>query len=194
MQTNNYQKKYQKFIKSRPIRTKIKYDGCETHHIIPKSIGGSNDKDNLVVLTPKEHYIAHRLLAKCYTGEKRMKMSFALYSLGHFKNQHCKKRVFNSRQYRLIREQYHATMKTAEWKAWSSAKTKRQWTPERRARQAEITRQQWRDGKKEYLKSDAYKKKQSINRKKLWKDPAYREFQSRIQTLRWAERKINSVC
>jgi len=193
MQTNNYQKKYQKFIKSRPIRTKIKYDGCEIHHIIPKSIGGSNDKDNLVVLTPKEHYIAHRLLAKCYTGEKRMKMSFALYSLGHFRNKRRSKSPLNAQQYDIIRKQYYETMKTPEWKAWCSAKSKRQWTPERRARQAELMRQQWKDGKQSYLKSDAYKKKQSINRKKLWQDPAYKEFQSRIQTLRWAQRKRASV-
>lgn len=189
----NYNKLYQRFIESRPTRTKKTKDGLETHHILPRSLGGSNEQANLVVLTPKEHYLAHRLLVKCHTGEARMKMSFALYSLGHFKNRHRKKRVLNSRQYRLIREQYHATMRTAEWKSWSSAKTKRQWTPERRARQAEITRQQWRDGKKEYLKSDAYRKKQGINRKKLWQDPAYREFQSRVQTLRWKERKLCSL-
>ena len=34
----------------------------ETHHIIPRSEGGSNSKDNLVRLTPKEHFVAHKLL------------------------------------------------------------------------------------------------------------------------------------
>jgi hypothetical protein len=28
----------------------------EKHHIIPKSLGGSNDKSNLVKLTAKEHF------------------------------------------------------------------------------------------------------------------------------------------
>ena len=37
---------------------------CERHHIIPKSIGGSNSSYNLVNLTAKEHFIAHRLLEK----------------------------------------------------------------------------------------------------------------------------------
>lgn len=36
----------------------------ETHHIIPKSFGGSNDKENLVSLTAREHYLAHYLLLK----------------------------------------------------------------------------------------------------------------------------------
>lgn len=43
---------------------------CETHHIIPKSEGGTNDPDNLVNLTPREHYIAHLLLAKIYDDIK----------------------------------------------------------------------------------------------------------------------------
>ena len=41
----------------------------ETHHIIPKCMGGSDDKDNLVDLTPEEHFIAHQLLVKIYPKE-----------------------------------------------------------------------------------------------------------------------------
>lgn len=36
----------------------------ERHHIIPKSLGGTNDKDNLIDLFAKEHFIAHKLLVK----------------------------------------------------------------------------------------------------------------------------------
>jgi len=36
------------------------------HHIIPRSLGGLNDKINLVNLTAREHYIAHLLLWKIY--------------------------------------------------------------------------------------------------------------------------------
>lgn len=34
----------------------------EIHHIVPKSEGGSDSSDNLVRLTPKEHFVAHKLL------------------------------------------------------------------------------------------------------------------------------------
>ncbi len=34
----------------------------ERHHIIPRCLGGSNNKDNLIDLYPEEHYDAHRLL------------------------------------------------------------------------------------------------------------------------------------
>lgn len=29
----------------------------EKHHILPKSLGGTNDKENLVKLTAREHFI-----------------------------------------------------------------------------------------------------------------------------------------
>ena len=35
----------------------------ERHHVIPKCLGGTNDKNNLIDLYAKEHYIAHKLLA-----------------------------------------------------------------------------------------------------------------------------------
>lgn len=38
----------------------------ESHHIIPKCLGGNDTKENLVDLTPEEHYIAHLLLMKIY--------------------------------------------------------------------------------------------------------------------------------
>lgn len=47
--------------KSRVIETYT-----ETHHIIPKCLGGSNDDSNLVELTAREHLICHRLLVKMY--------------------------------------------------------------------------------------------------------------------------------
>jgi len=36
----------------------------ERHHILPRSLGGSNDKENVVSLSGREHYIAHLLLAR----------------------------------------------------------------------------------------------------------------------------------
>lgn len=48
----------------------------ESHHIIPSSMGGSNDVQNLVLLTGREHFIAHLLLSKMY---KNSSMDFALW-------------------------------------------------------------------------------------------------------------------
>ena len=42
---------------------------CENHHIVPRSMGGSDDKDNMVLLTLREHFICHKLLTKIVKGE-----------------------------------------------------------------------------------------------------------------------------
>lgn len=39
---------------------------CEKHHVLPKCLGGSNEKSNLVFLTAKEHFMAHKLLVRMY--------------------------------------------------------------------------------------------------------------------------------
>lgn len=51
----------------------------ERHHIIPKSMGGGNEKDNLVRLTPREHFVAHWLLTKmCESETHKTKMEYAI--------------------------------------------------------------------------------------------------------------------
>ena len=58
----------------------------EKHHIIPKSLGGSNDPSNLVRLTAKEHFICHRLLVKMTEGNNKRKMANAAWCMVHLKN------------------------------------------------------------------------------------------------------------
>lgn len=57
-------------------RSKGKDVYYERHHIIPKCLGGTNDKDNLVNLTAREHFIAHRLLCKIYPDNNKLKFAF----------------------------------------------------------------------------------------------------------------------
>ena len=61
----NYKRIYDQLIEKRKLNI-LSRDKCycEEHHIKPVSFGGSNDKDNRVMLTAKEHYIAHHLLQK----------------------------------------------------------------------------------------------------------------------------------
>ena len=65
----NYVKIYEKIVDNAENQNRVKVKGgqmYENHHIIPKSVGGLNYKSNLVLLTPKEHYICHRLLVEIY--------------------------------------------------------------------------------------------------------------------------------
>ena len=59
---NKYSKWYFNIIKSAQVQEIAEY--TEKHHIIPKSLGGSNTKDNLVNLTARQHFICHWLLTK----------------------------------------------------------------------------------------------------------------------------------
>jgi hypothetical protein len=79
----NYKKHYEKLISSRKLLIRNKKDGnyYEKHHILPKSLGGANDKNNLVLLTGKEHFIAHLLLSRMYEGVAKRKMYYALWNL-----------------------------------------------------------------------------------------------------------------
>ena len=53
----------------------------ERHHVIPRSLGGSNKKSNLVALTYREHFICHWLLTKFTEGVARRKMQHALWRM-----------------------------------------------------------------------------------------------------------------
>lgn len=79
----NYSKIYNTLISFR-IKTPLKFSDSiytENHHIIPKCFGGTNEKDNLVRLTAREHFLVHRLLAKIYPSNKSI--LYAVYMMSH---------------------------------------------------------------------------------------------------------------
>ena len=100
---NKYFKYYYKIItnaKSRPI---YKNNYTESHHIIPKSLGGDNSKNNLVKLTAREHFICHWLLTKITIGNDRIKMMSGLWMMSNVKNEYHQRYKVNSKTYELIR-------------------------------------------------------------------------------------------
>jgi hypothetical protein len=56
----DYKAIYERLI--RRARHNYPFGLTERHHILPRSMGGTDDWDNLVRLTPREHYLAHLLL------------------------------------------------------------------------------------------------------------------------------------
>lgn len=56
----NWKGIHDQIIKRAQNRTLEGYS--ELHHILPKCLGGTNDKANLVRLTAKEHFIIHKIL------------------------------------------------------------------------------------------------------------------------------------
>lgn len=72
-------------------RIKVVGDGLERHHILPRCLGGSKAKSNLVLLTYREHFIAHWLLVKMTDGKIKAKMSFALIQMCRINGQHSRR-------------------------------------------------------------------------------------------------------
>lgn len=60
----NYWKHYHFLIER--ARTRSAPTPCEKHHVLPRCMGGSNAKSNIVALTPEEHFVAHQLLVKMH--------------------------------------------------------------------------------------------------------------------------------
>lgn len=75
----NYQRIYNQLIErgKKENRKKLKHTNpdfvyYERHHIIPRCLGGSNDKENLVLLTAREHFLAHWLLVRIYPENSKL--------------------------------------------------------------------------------------------------------------------------
>ena len=103
---NKYTNWYNNIIAKAKLR--VNQTGyTEKHHIIPKSLGGTNDDSNLVRLTPKEHFVCHLLLVKMTVGNDKRKMSNAIWGMAHLKNPYQSNRYkINSNIYSLIRKNY----------------------------------------------------------------------------------------
>lgn len=62
----DYKKIYDNLIRKAQERVLDDKTYVESHHIVPRCLGGGNEKKNLVNLTAEEHYLAHQLLVKIY--------------------------------------------------------------------------------------------------------------------------------
>lgn len=84
--SSKYTKKY--FIIIENAKNKKRKKGCgdyyESHHIYPRSVGGNDEKENLVLLTAKEHFVVHHLLTKmCDDVKNHEKMIHAFWRMCH---------------------------------------------------------------------------------------------------------------
>jgi hypothetical protein len=105
---NKYKKWYDAIVKNAQNRTLDSYS--ELHHIIPRSLGGSDDTRNLVSLTIREHFICHILLTKFTSGEDRNKMLYAVILMKGGNNK--QPRYINSRLYENVKLSFTKNRKT----------------------------------------------------------------------------------
>lgn len=89
----NYQKIYDQIIERAKIRELEGYK--EKHHIIPKCIGGGNERSNIVELTAREHFLCHWLLHEIYPNN--YKLVYAFNKMCHTKSASAKNYIPSSR-------------------------------------------------------------------------------------------------
>lgn len=108
----NYQKIYDNLIQKAKSENRKKLNRedkdfiyYELHHIIPKCLGGNNSKENLVLLTAREHFIAHKLLVEIYPKDN-YGLILGYLMMGTIKRGSLKGRkelLISSREYERIR-------------------------------------------------------------------------------------------
>lgn len=81
----------------------------ERHHIIPKCMNGSNDKDNLIDLYAKEHFIAHKLLAK--ENPCNFSLACAWWNMCNIHNKYEDRYITTPREYEEARILFSSKMK-----------------------------------------------------------------------------------
>ena len=77
----NYEKIYNKIINNARLNNNVNGKYYEVHHILPKCLGGTDDNDNLVNLTLKEHYICHELLCNIYPDNKSIAHAYWMMTI-----------------------------------------------------------------------------------------------------------------
>lgn len=109
---NKYTKWYEQLVNKAKNRTLSGDVYTETHHIVPHCISQDNSKDNLVVLTAREHYIAHLLLWRMGMPSKwHNKMMMALWVMtngsgnGNQKMKRSKLKLHSSKLYETFIEE-----------------------------------------------------------------------------------------
>ena len=128
----HYLNRYNRFIAAR--RDRILEGYAESHHIIPRAKGGSDDPDNLIDLTAREHFIAHWMLWRAYRDPETTAAFWMMSNM--------RKGRINSHTYQTLREDVSNRAKgnknrlgikhTPERIEWYKEFNKSTWTDARR--------------------------------------------------------------
>ena len=101
---NKYTRWYYNIINRAQNRVLTNDQYSEIHHIVPKSLGGGNAKDNLVKLTAREHFVAHWLLTKMVIGTKQKYQMWNAFSCMLYReNQNQERHKVSSRVFENIK-------------------------------------------------------------------------------------------
>lgn len=116
MINQHYLKRYNKLIS---YYQSIIVDGyVEKHHIIPKCMGGTDDRMNLVALPVRVHFICHYLLHKAYPNNSPLALALSMMTV----NNPYQKRQSKSYLYEIARTARSNALKGVPRPEWVKEK------------------------------------------------------------------------
>lgn len=188
----NYRKIYDDLI----TRAKFRSRGpgyYEKHHIVPRSEGGSDSKENLVVLTAREHFIAHWLLYK--ENPSILSRAYAFHAIASMTKSSNTGPRPNSRQVEIARIAMSTANKSVCWVNDGNGTMIR-------VLKTEVTdwiTRGWLKGKGTTLRKETvdkmirtkssaeYREMRSLKSKAQWSDTKHREFRSIVSKEYWSD-------
>jgi hypothetical protein len=163
----DYQKVYNSIVERGQVREPEGY--YEVHHILPRCMGGGNEKENLTKLTAREHFIAHWLLVRIYPNNGKLANAFWMmsncliegreYSISGRAYEEARILYSKSLSEKWNDPKYREKMETSKKEKGSNKKT------------SETAKKNWLNPEFK----DKYSKKISKSSKDRWSIPEYKE-------------------
>lgn len=138
----NYQKIYDQIIDRSKMRQLEGYK--ERHHIIPRCMGGTDSKSNLVNLTAREHFLVHWLLVEIYPDDT--KLQYAFWQMCNSNNQYQDRYIPSSRIYeysKMLHSNNMRKLNTGKKFGPKTDETKRKLSEKLKGRQS-IKTEEWK--------------------------------------------------
>jgi hypothetical protein len=173
---NKYKQWYSDIIEKAKNRFIDVY--TENHHIIPRSLGGTNDQTNLVKLTAREHFICHWLLVKMTTGQDHYKMLNALRMMKAEKQGQQRYRTkITARVYENIKQEY-ADLQSKNIKGVCNGMYGKNHTDEAKQKISKANKGRVQPPDEKERQKLAWKKRQEVGLKRAELSEAHRKLRS----------------
>jgi hypothetical protein len=82
----------------------------ERHHIIPRCLGGTDDIDNLVDLTAREHFVIHKLLCMIYPNNNKLFYAYRMMAVQPINSKTERTYTISNHEYERLRIEYSNRM------------------------------------------------------------------------------------
>ena len=184
----DYQKIYNSLIGRAKDRTPFPGFSYERHHIIPRCLGGDNSKENIAILTPEEHYVAHQLLVKIYPDNRKLIKAANIMTTGKHRN---------NKLYGWLKRRHSESMRGENNSFYGKTHTPESLEKMRLGNLGKVRTQEAKDkisaSKLGRPRSEEYKKSLSKKRKGCYTPPHSEESKKKISQSRLQSSKVHRI-